>query len=298
MREFFGKYRGKVAGNKDPMSLGRIQVQVPAVLGSGRQSWAMPCVPYAGKKVGFYAIPPVGANVWVEFEGGNPDYPIWSGCFWDSNEVPANPALPEVKVFKTEAITLTMSDLGAKKGQFSIEVTKPAVQQPLKLVMDSNGIELNNNEKTIAKMTGDTIEITNNKQAIVRLTGEDIELLSQPVEVRLLSKAKKIELKNGSSTAILSSDTIEIKQAGAEVKLSGSGIELTLSPAAVKLSKSGIELSSSPAKAKLSSSGIELSSTPAKVKVAAANIELSNGLGNVKVAPAGVKINNGALEVM
>ena len=282
MREFFGKYRGKVAGNQDPMSLGRIQVEVPAVLGSGRQSWAMPCVPYAGKKVGFYAIPPVGANVWVEFEGGDPDYPIWSGCFWGSNEVPANPALPEVKVFKTEGITLTMSDLDAKKGKFSIEVTKPVVQQPLKLVMDSNGIELNNNEKTIAKMTGDTIEITNNKQAIVRLTGEDIELLSKPVEVKLLSKSKKIELKNGSSTAILSSNAIEIKQAGAVVKLSGSGIELTLSPAAVKLSASGIELSSS----------------PAQVKVAAANIELSNGMGNVKVAPAGVNINNGGLEVM
>ena len=73
--------------------LGRVQVSVPAVLGDGRLSWAMPCVPYAGSQVGFFAIPPVGANVWVEFEGGDPDYPIWSGCFWGTGEVPATPAM-------------------------------------------------------------------------------------------------------------------------------------------------------------------------------------------------------------
>jgi len=82
MKQFFGKYRGKVAANKDPLNLGRIQVSVPAIFGEGRQSWALPCTPYAGKDVGFFTIPPVDANVWVEFEGGDPDYPIWSGCFW------------------------------------------------------------------------------------------------------------------------------------------------------------------------------------------------------------------------
>lgn len=77
--QFFGKYRGKVENNIDPMMMGRVQVSVPAVLGDGGLSWAMPCAPYAGSGVGFFAIPPTGANVWVEFEGGDPDYPIWSG---------------------------------------------------------------------------------------------------------------------------------------------------------------------------------------------------------------------------
>lgn len=282
MREFFGKYRGQVTGNIDPMNLGRIQVEVPAVLGAGRLSWAMPCVPYAGDNVGFYAIPPVKANVWVEFEGGNPDYPIWSGCFWGSNELPLELPLPEIKVFKSEGITLTMNDSGAEQGEFSIEVNEPVVLQPLKLVMNSDGIELNNNEQTTAKMTGDTIEITNNQQVTVRLTGEDIELESPPLQVRLLSKEKKIELQNGTSSATLSADEIEIKQGNAVIKLSGSGIEFTLSPAAVKLS----------------SSGVDLSSGAAKVKISASNIGLSNGLGDIKVGPAGVNINNGALEVM
>jgi len=42
--------------------------------------------------VGLFFLPPKGANVWVEFEGGDPDYPIWSGCFWSDGEVPAQPA--------------------------------------------------------------------------------------------------------------------------------------------------------------------------------------------------------------
>ena len=76
---YFGKYRGTVVSNDDPTSRGRLQVTVPNLV---ENTWAMPCVPYAGSGVGFFAIPPVGANVWVEFEGGDPDYPIWSGCFW------------------------------------------------------------------------------------------------------------------------------------------------------------------------------------------------------------------------
>ncbi len=76
---------------------GRIQVSAPAVLGGTHARWAMPCVPYAGPGVGLFAIPPVGANVWVEFEGGDLDYPIWTGCFWGIGEVPAVPAVPQVE---------------------------------------------------------------------------------------------------------------------------------------------------------------------------------------------------------
>lgn len=73
---FFGKYRGKVESNLDAFQQGRVQVSCPAVLGDGSLSWAMPCAPYAGSGVGFFAVPPNGANVWVEFEGGDPDYQI------------------------------------------------------------------------------------------------------------------------------------------------------------------------------------------------------------------------------
>ena len=119
--QFFGKYRGKVENNIDPMLMGRVQVSVAAVLGDGRSSWAMPCAPYAGSGVGFFAVPPVGANVWVEFEGGDPDYPIWSGGFWGFGEAPASPAIPQMKVFKTDGVTITINDLPGAGG-LTIEV--------------------------------------------------------------------------------------------------------------------------------------------------------------------------------
>jgi uncharacterized protein involved in type VI secretion and phage assembly len=86
---FFGKYRGEVKTNLDPQGLGRVQVSVPDVLGDGKMAWAMPCLPGAGPKVGLFTVPPVGALVWVEFERGDPDYPIWVGGFWKLGDTPA-----------------------------------------------------------------------------------------------------------------------------------------------------------------------------------------------------------------
>lgn len=143
MSRFYGKYRGKVKNNLDPMQQGRIQVAVPAVLGEGQLSWAMPCVPFAGSQVGFFAIPPNGANAWVEFEGGDPDYPIWSGCFWGTGECPASPAVAEQKVIKTGSVTLTLSDLPGAGG-FTVEIAPPAVSTPLKIACTSSGIEISN----------------------------------------------------------------------------------------------------------------------------------------------------------
>src|SRR5215471_16216817 len=89
-KKFFGKYRGTVLNNIDPLQIGRILASVPDVLGPTPTSWAMPCVPIAGKQMGTYMIPQIGAGVWIEFEQGNPDYPIWSGCWYGSAaEVPA-----------------------------------------------------------------------------------------------------------------------------------------------------------------------------------------------------------------
>src|SRR4030065_133093 len=88
--QFFGKYRGEVVDNDDPTLRGRIKVLVPAVLGT-LEAWAMPCVPYAGQGSGLYTLPKPGTQVWVEFEGGDPAYPIWSGCFWLDVGVPAGP---------------------------------------------------------------------------------------------------------------------------------------------------------------------------------------------------------------
>ena len=153
MTDFLSKYRGTVENNIDPMQLGRIQVSVPSVLGEGRMSWAMPCVPYAGSGVGFFAIPPVGANIWVEFEGGNPDYPIWSGCFWGVGEVPAMPAIAEMKILKTDMGTITLNDLPGVGG-ITIETITG-----MKIEINALGIEITNGQGGSIKLTGPQVSI-------------------------------------------------------------------------------------------------------------------------------------------
>jgi len=110
MTQMFGKYRGMVRGHElGPPRLGRLQVIVPAVLGSV-EVWAMPCVPYAGKQLGWFCLPPVGSSVWVEFEGGDVNLPIWTGCFWEVGELPAEATSSSTLVFKTNTINLTIND--------------------------------------------------------------------------------------------------------------------------------------------------------------------------------------------
>ncbi|HEV7322661.1 MAG TPA: phage baseplate assembly protein V [Ensifer sp.] len=110
--KYFGKYRGKVELAIDPMGLGRVQVSVPDVMGDGTLAWAMPCLPGAGPGVGIFAIPPKGANVWVEFERGDTDYPIWSGGFWNAGDTPApmGPTQALTRVWKGDNFTLKVLD--------------------------------------------------------------------------------------------------------------------------------------------------------------------------------------------
>jgi hypothetical protein len=84
-KRFFGKYRGTVTENVDPLQQGRLMVSVADVFGMLPSTWALPCVPFTGPKMGTaFVPPPIGASVWVEFEQGDPQMPIWVGCFWDA----------------------------------------------------------------------------------------------------------------------------------------------------------------------------------------------------------------------
>src|SRR4030095_11825971 len=78
----WGKYQGGVVNPVDPQLSGRMLVQVPDVWGPNVSSWAHPCLPWGGMSLGMYVIPAVGANVWVEFLHGDPDWPIWTGFWW------------------------------------------------------------------------------------------------------------------------------------------------------------------------------------------------------------------------
>lgn len=106
---YFGKYRGTVIDNNDLTGRGRIQVNVPAVLGT-ENIWALPCVPYAGPDVGFFCLPPISGGVWVEFEGGDPSYAVWAGCFWADSELPSEVLTADTRILKTEQSQIKFDD--------------------------------------------------------------------------------------------------------------------------------------------------------------------------------------------
>jgi uncharacterized protein involved in type VI secretion and phage assembly len=163
---FYGKYRGTVVNNVDPLKMGRLMVQVPDVLGSSPSSWAMPCLPISGKQMGMFVLPQIGAGVWVEFEQGDPDYPIWVGCWWGSAaEVPAlaqaaPPGVDNFVVQTTGQNTLMISDVPGPTGGFLLKSTTGAL-----IAINQTGITISNGQGATIMMTGPTVTI--NQGALV-----------------------------------------------------------------------------------------------------------------------------------
>lgn len=156
---YFGKYRGLVSDNQDPLSLGRLKARVPEVLGEVETGWALPCAPYAGSGTGLLTLPPVGAGVWIEFEAGCPTRPIWAGCWWGTAGLPMGPsgalASPDTKTLRSEqGLLVTLDDssqtvtIGDANGQtaITIEVSsgQVTVKGMAKVVVDAPAIELTN----------------------------------------------------------------------------------------------------------------------------------------------------------
>jgi uncharacterized protein involved in type VI secretion and phage assembly len=154
---FHGKYRGVVSDNRDPLTLGRIRATVPDVLGDDESGWALPCAPFGGASAGFFALPPTGAGVWIEFEHGDPDYPVWSGCWWGSaTEMPPLllPSPPDqVMIVTSGGNTVTLSDLPGTGG-ITLETADGA-----KLSITALGIEIDNGKGASVKLTGPTVSL-------------------------------------------------------------------------------------------------------------------------------------------
>jgi hypothetical protein len=168
-QKFYGKYRGVVFNNLDPEQRGRIQAIVPDVSGLVPTSWAMPCVPVAGStplQMGIFAVPPIGAGVWIEFEQGDPDYPIWAGCFWGSaGDVPAlarsvPPAVPGITLQTPLQNGIVISDVPGPTGGIMLKSTTGAT-----IIVNDTGIYIQNGKGASIILTGPTVTI--NQGALV-----------------------------------------------------------------------------------------------------------------------------------
>jgi Type VI secretion system/phage-baseplate injector OB domain len=228
--KYYGKYRGKVLENDDPLFLGRILADVAAVSGM-TMNWCMPCTPYAGSDVGFYAIPPIGANVWIEFEGGDTNYPIWSGCFWAEGEVPTGgePVNPMVKVFKTAFATFIMDDT-PEVGGITLECHPASVTVPLSMKFDSTGITILAPPATIKMITEEGITLSFPPD-VIAMTEETIEITVPPSTFTINSGVIELEAPAVNTTA---EGVIGI-EAGGEVSIEATGMVSVASLAEVSV---------------------------------------------------------------
>jgi uncharacterized protein involved in type VI secretion and phage assembly len=161
--KYYGKYRGSVAVNEDPLKMGRIQALVPDVLGQTASSWAMPAVPLAGPQVATYVIPPIGAGVWVEFEHGDKSFPVWTGCWWGSqDEVPpsalaGSPSTPSIvlqpQAGQQGAPTVIMT---GESGDLNITLKTPGGAS---LVISDTEIVISNGHGASISLIGNTVNI-------------------------------------------------------------------------------------------------------------------------------------------
>jgi uncharacterized protein involved in type VI secretion and phage assembly len=159
-KKYFGKYRGMVLNNIDPMQMGRLMIQVPDISGLLPSSWAMPCFPVTGKQMGVWVLPVIGSGVWVEFEQGDPDYPIWVGCFPGSAaDVPAlalagNPVSPSIVLQTSLQNTLMISDMAGPAGGILLKTMTGAM-----ISINDVGITISNGKGALISMLGPTVDI-------------------------------------------------------------------------------------------------------------------------------------------
>ena len=165
MAQFLGKYRATVRQNLDPDRRGRLQLHVPDVLGDESSAWAEACVPLAGPPgapMGVYLVPPLGTGVWVEFEQGDPQRPVWVGCRWAG------------------AASVPPSAQAGEGGPVSIVVQSPG--QHLVMLSDapateaSGGIVLRSAGNATIVVNDSGIFIDNGKGASIALVGPTVSV--------------------------------------------------------------------------------------------------------------------------
>jgi uncharacterized protein involved in type VI secretion and phage assembly len=155
----YGKHRGVVVNVEDPNRQGRIMAQVPDV-GLAPTTWAMPCLPFAGIQAGAWMLPPIGSGVWIEFEQGDVNYPVWTGGWHGSgSEVPAlaqaGPAsVPQLVIQTTGQSTILVSDVPGPTGGILLKTATGAM-----ISINDTGITLSNGKGATIVMSGPTVTV-------------------------------------------------------------------------------------------------------------------------------------------
>lgn len=192
-RQCFGKHRGFVVDNEDPEHLGRLKLKVPAVLGDEVVTgWAYPCMPYAGYgNQGMLFIPEIDAGVWVEFEGGDIEFPVWTGCFWSKpdgeSELPKSNDAEGAEESDAQS-SVTRKIIKTVKGH-TIQIEDKDGEEMITIVQiagddKKNVITMQNTGISVTDFTGNKIEMTDSAFTVTSKVAFTIDASGQNVEIK------------------------------------------------------------------------------------------------------------------
>lgn len=101
-KRFYGVVTATVINPLDPMTLGRMQVELHFLDDLALSAWARVAVPMAGQFSGFYHLPKPGDEVLVAFEHGDVNSPYIIGSLWNATSPPPLPSpLPQIRAIRS-----------------------------------------------------------------------------------------------------------------------------------------------------------------------------------------------------
>ena len=189
----YGKFRAIVIDNQDPQKRGRIKVQAPSVLGDQDTDWALPCFPFGGGAgYGWFAVPPVNAQVWLEFEEGDLHRPIWTGTFHQqAADVPKTAAQADPTTYLLQTPAGHILEFVDKSGNEQARLHHPSNAE---IIIDKNGsisltdakgahVTLDAGEITIADANGNQVTLSSSGTTVQDASGNKVEMTASSLKL-------------------------------------------------------------------------------------------------------------------
>lgn len=221
--QYFGKYSGIVKDNRDDDKLGVVGVSVPTVFPADEVVPARAALPF-----GMYFVPENDTRVWVEFEGGDPEFPLWTGVQHAAGTFAAEAAKnpPTIRAFKTVTGHLLIFD--DTDGSESVVLTDG--KNAHKLTFDKDGIKLTDGKNNhVITLDSNGIKVTDGKNS------HEIEMSSSAVNVKHGGGMAKVTLESSKAKVECGGGTVEV--GAAEVKVNAP--QVTVGGGLVKLGAGG-----------------------------------------------------------
>jgi len=137
---YYSSYRAFVYDNKDPENLNRLQLLVPHLNPSlPDKTWAYQKNNFSGKGYGIHMLPKKGDLVWVEYEYGDLDYPVWSFGHFGESDKPEEFTDDNVYGFKTPRGSIVL--FNDVKDQETISIRLKGYKDTIEIKLDEIEIE-------------------------------------------------------------------------------------------------------------------------------------------------------------